>query len=521
MSFRRAFGAAWLLLFLLCGAWAMATPVSGAPDEPSHLIKAASVVRGQLVGEPSDLGHVVQVPRWIAATEGKPCFAHDPEVSAACTDPPKGDPSAIIDGATTAGLYNPLYYAIVGWPSLLAQDESGIYAMRLVSAAASTAFLALGFALVCGWRRPGIPLLGVAIVITPMILFLGGIVNPNSLETAGVFAAFVAMLDIVLHPNSNRLASRAAIVLVSAAVAVNTRGLSPLWVAVALLSPLVLARSGQLASLLRRTSIRVAIAGVAVSTALALIWIRGSGSLAAGIDSPSENIVFERVGESPFSGFLTTLEQTFSLGQGMIGVFGWLDTPAPDIVYFAWSVAVGGAVLAALVLLRGRHLAIVLLLLACVIVMPALIQAAYITGGGFIWQGRYTLPAFVCLVIAIGAALADRIPQFGGPSIRRLTLVALAVWAVGHSYSFLFALKRFGVGTDRTWGDLVLRPEWVPPGGVLLWPSVFVATVTVTAGLMVWLVIRAGDRADAEPEGTRTAQLTPPPAPRRRRWRPA
>lgn len=517
MTFRRAFGAAWLVLFLLSGAWAMATPVSGAPDEPSHLIKAASVVRGQLVGEPSDIGHVVQVPRWIAATEGKPCFAHDPEVSAACTVPPRGDPAAIIDGATTAGLYNPLYYAVVGWPSLFAQDESGIYAMRLVSAAASTAFLSLGFALVSGWRRPGIPLLAVAISITPMILFLGGTVNPNSFEIAGVFAAFIAMLDIVLHPNPNRLGSRAAILLVSAAVAVNARGLSPLWVAVALLAPLVLTTPQQLGALLRRTSIRVAIAGVAVSTALALIWIRGSGSLAAGVDSPSESIVFERVGESPFSGFLTTLEQTFSLGEGMIGVFGWLDTFAPDIVYFSWSVAVGGSVLAALVLLRGRLLALVLVLLACVIVVPAVIQAAYITDGGFIWQGRYTLPAFVCLIMAIGAALADRLPQFGGPPMRRLALVGLAVWAVGHVYSFVFALKRFGVGIDRTWADLVLRPEWAPPGGILLWPSVFLATVAVAACLLLWLVRRVGDRAGAAPEGTRAARLIRQPDPQRRR----
>lgn len=511
------FGAAWLLLFLLSGAWAMATPVSGAPDEPSHLIKAASVVRGQLVGEPSDIGHVVQVPRWVAATEGKPCFAHDPEESAACTGPPRGDPAAIIDGATTAGLYNPLYYAVVGWPSLVAQDESGIYAMRLVSAAVGAAFLALGVALVSRWRRPGLPLLAVAGVITPMVLFLGGTVNPNSLEIAGVFAAFVAMLDIVLHPTANRLGPRAAILLVSAAAAVNTRGLSPLWVAVALLTPLVLTTPQQLGALLRRTPIRVAIAGVAVSTAVALVWIRVSGSLAAGIDSPSESIVFERVGESPLSGFLTTLEQTFSLGQGMIGVFGWLDTFAPDIVYFSWSVAVGGSVLATIVLLRGRRLALVLVLLACVIVLPAIIQAVYITNGGFIWQGRYTLPAFVCLIIAIGALLADRPQQPGGPTMRRLALVGLAVWALAHVYSFVFTLKRFGVGIDRTWGDLLRRPEWAPPGGILIWPSVLLATVTVSACLLVWLVSRVGDHAGAAPEGTRVARLIPQQDRRRRR----
>jgi hypothetical protein len=43
----------WLLstgiLFCLCAAWSLATPIGAAQDEPSQLVKAASVVRGEII----------------------------------------------------------------------------------------------------------------------------------------------------------------------------------------------------------------------------------------------------------------------------------------------------------------------------------------------------------------------------------------------------------------------------------------------------------------------------------------
>ena len=44
----------------------------------------------------------------------------------------EGDGS-LVDALTTAGLYNPLYYVVVGWPSLVFDDVGGIYAMGIMS----------------------------------------------------------------------------------------------------------------------------------------------------------------------------------------------------------------------------------------------------------------------------------------------------------------------------------------------------------------------------------------------------
>ena len=46
----------WLIsfavLFIAVAAWSFASPLGSAPDEPAHLIRAASLVRGELIGKP-------------------------------------------------------------------------------------------------------------------------------------------------------------------------------------------------------------------------------------------------------------------------------------------------------------------------------------------------------------------------------------------------------------------------------------------------------------------------------------
>jgi len=477
----RVFGLAWALLFVLAVSFALATPISAAPDEPAHLVKAASVVRGQLVGEYSDAGQVVQVPRYIATARERTCFAFQPTTSASCTSTSGGPQSDIVDGSTSAGLYNPLYYAVIGWPSLIAQDAGGIYAMRLAGAAACSLFLALAAAMIARWPRPGIAPLGLLVSITPMVLFLSGTVNPNSLEIASILAVFVGMLSIALHPQPDLLASRAAIVMSSAAIAVNTRGLAPVWLVVAIATPLILVTARQAGELLRSRIVWLAVAVVAAATGLSVLWLSLSGSLTAGIEDPRD-ASDPSVGESAATGFIATLEQTFLLGRGAIGIFGWLDTPVPTAVFFVWSAFIGALALMAFVLLRGRRFAFAATLAGTVLLLPPLIQGAYIAGGGFVWQGRYTLPLLVCLIVGVAAVLADRLELDRG-SLERLSASAAALWAGAHWYSFMTALKRYGVGADGTWVELLLRPEWVPPGGVVLWAGIsLVGAAAVAAG---------------------------------------
>lgn len=503
----RIFAVAWALLFVLAGSFALATPISAAPDEPAHLVKAASVVRGQLVGENSDAGQVVQVPRYIASAQERTCFAFEPTTSASCSSTAGGRQSDIVDGSTSAGLYNPLYYAIAGWPSLIAQDTLGIYAMRLASAAAGTLFLALAAAMMARWPRPGIAPLGLLVSVTPMVLFLSGTVNPNSLEIASILAVFVGMLSITLHPQPDLLASRGAIVMISAAIAVNTRGLAPVWLVVAIATPLMLVTARRAGELLRSRIVWLAVAVVATATALSVLWLALSGSLTAGIEDPRESSG-PSGGASAATGFITTLEQTFRLGRGAIGIFGWLDTPVPTAVFFVWSAFIGSLALVAFALLRGRRLAFAATLASAVLLLPPLIQGAYIAGGGFVWQGRYTLPLLVCLIVGVAAVLPDRLP-LGRGALSRLSASIAVLWAGAQWYSFVTALKRYGVGSEGTWVELMLRPEWVPPGGVVLWAGTSLAgaaAIALGAHRLATVVPPPGEIAAAERAAVRAAR---------------
>ncbi|MCU1422409.1 MAG: hypothetical protein JWN36_2060 [Microbacteriaceae bacterium] len=494
---------AWLVLSLMAAVWSIATPPGGAPDEAAHAVKAASVVRGELSGAPSVHGTVVRVPAYVAYVYDQTCYAFHPTVTAACGAAPiSGDPDRIVTTATTAGLYNPIYYALVGWPTLLAHDETGVYLMRIVSGILSSLFLAAAVAMIATWRRRMIPLLGIAIASTPMVFFLNASINPNSLEVTATLAAFVGVLSIVHRPDRSLLVERAVIVTVSAALAVNTRGLSPLWVAIAVLVPFALVGWARIRELLRQRAVIVAIVVIAAATVAALLWTTFSNSLGSAITDPEHPASGVGVGASPIAGFVQIFVGTFDYGQGLVGQFGWLDTPAPTPVFFVWAAFIGMLVVASLVVLRGRAFVVAVGFILGLLVLPPLIQAAYIHGGGIIWQGRYALPLFVCAMVALATLLDDRMPALSPRSARTLVAVVLGSWLLSQVLAFAYALKRYGVGAVGTsWKKLLIDPDWAPPGGVpvnLAAAVVIFAAGAVLLALLCLSVAREGGSASID-----------------------
>src|SRR4051812_24519067 len=124
--------------------WMLSMPLFSSPDEPAHVVKAAAVARGQLLGQDQQttigdtLTHVKAPASMVSPT---PCFAHRPLVPASCASFPTGA-SGLIDATTLAGHYPPLYYALVGIGSLIAPGPNGIYVMRVLSSLISAAFIA-------------------------------------------------------------------------------------------------------------------------------------------------------------------------------------------------------------------------------------------------------------------------------------------------------------------------------------------------------------------------------------------
>ncbi|WP_374007741.1 DUF2142 domain-containing protein [Leifsonia sp. LS-T14] len=492
----RVFLVAWALITALCLCWSFATPVSASPDEPAHIVRAASVVRGEWVGTPSAFGNIVTVPAYIARSQAVTCFAFHPSVDADCGIAEPADPAADTRAATSAGLYNPLYYLAVGWPSLVLHDTSGIYAMRAMSALLTALFLALAFAVTATLPFRRLAMLAYALAITPMLLFLGGTVNPNSLEAAATLAVFVGMLAIALDRTSVQLKTDLAVVAAGIAIGANARGLSPLWLVVALGAPLVLIERKRLVALLQRRATIVAIVVSAVFVIGAVAWTLGSNSLANAIVKPDEALKFPGVGASPLTGFLRVLTGTVGYGQGLIGLFGWLDTPAPDVVVYVYGLGIGALVITALLALRGRKLIVLGILLASFLLFPAIVQAVYIHGGGLIWQGRYNLPLFLCLVVGAAALLGSRAELLSPATMRRLILLVVIVAVGAQWWAFEATLRRYSVGGNGTIRLFLLGgAPWSPPGGNLLWLGL-AAVVIAASGLLLALTTwpRAAER---------------------------
>ena len=172
------------------------------------------------------------VPEGIATAADWPCYAFAPAQSANCLrEIPDG--SDLRPADTSAGLYNPTYYVLVGWPSLLTSDTSlAVIGMRVAGALLVTFFLAAGFAALYRLRPSRATAFGLAAAVTPMVLFLAAAVNPNGLEIATGFALISSLL-LVLGPEP--LARRWPWLLLAGAAGVllaQSRGLSPLWMAV-------------------------------------------------------------------------------------------------------------------------------------------------------------------------------------------------------------------------------------------------------------------------------------------------
>ena len=297
-----------VILFCLCAAWSFVTPIGAANDEPAQLVKAASVVRGQLVGSTltptlearlspavrAGLQNcvsvhgahacdkaitVVTVPESFANFAVPSCrYLIFQNLPADCGHGLRGSGREAI-GVTYVGRYPPLYYAIVGLPSLVWHTNTAVYLMRLLSGLLCSMFLGLAFALAALWSRSRLLVLAVAVTASPMAIMFGAVVNPSGLEIAAATCVWTGGLILVLDRTSEPPTSLVVATGVAASAMVLSRGLSPLWLAVISGSLAVLA-PGSLRVLFRSRTVRIAAVAVALVTLLAvgyIVWAHALG----------------------------------------------------------------------------------------------------------------------------------------------------------------------------------------------------------------------------------------------------
>ncbi len=476
----------------LAATWAVASPLASIPDEPAHMIRAAAVVRAQIVTEPwpqfPAFGGVV-VPEYVANTSQLTCFAFKPDVTPDCApvgavDDARVSPTLI---GTSAALNSPVYYYLVGWPTFVLSGEPALFAMRFLNAAIFGALMGLALSQLRRIRSTGRwSTIAFIAASTPMLAFLSGSVNPNAVEAAGTLAFYLLVLASLTEPPRGtwRLLSPAVIAAV-ALIVVNTRSIGFLWIALAILVAITQTGWRPFLASLRSRWMRAVLALGAVAIGGSLAWF---------LFLPEyDQSIIPTNPTTPLSAFLRATFGVFQYGDGLIGSFGWLDTPAPTFMAISFAAAGLGLLLFSSVIAAGLDRWVPLFFASLTVIVPAAVQTAIAEELGYIWQGRYLLAMYICAVVAAGISL-DRAQMAATPAqdrdrLRSLTPTIAVILIAAHVVGFVHVLKRYVVGADATYTQMLVAPDWQPPGG---WIAVTLVLLTIMS-VATFFALRTGE----------------------------
>ena len=477
---------AWLLIGAASTIWCFASPLMSAPDEPAHTIKAASVARGHFGGSSSGVqGELltVEVPRYIAEVGSYNCYATHPEITADCKTEGGADRTPV-KAQTSAGNYNPVYYAIVGLGSRGLSGEPALYAMRLISGWLTSFFLAAIFYAAASMRRSRSMMIASAISLTPAVLFLSGAVNPNALEiaTAGsLYMGLGLMLEKGYESRSSWLPM--AITTASGILLSNNRPLSLLWLAVAVAAALIGHSQFAVRTLLATRKFQLSVILVGLSCIFALWWSQSAHSLdslfAGTPPLPADQAAF------------LMLDRTVDYMREYVGVLGSLDTAPPIAVVYAWVLAFGWLLLLSFTARPVKLRWPVALVTLAVVAIPPALQAGSSEKLGWIWQGRYSLALIILLTLVSGVAARFR-PLRVSPWSASIIRWSLVLGVLAHAYMMLQGLRRYTVGIHGdhiNWTEM-FAPQWQPP---FSWQGLTITYIIVLsiAGVCLYRLLTA------------------------------
>jgi hypothetical protein len=466
----------WFLpLLALCIAWSLAAPPVSGPDENAHVARAAALAHGDVLGEDVDtaFGRLprVSVPRdYVVLGIKAGCFRKRAGVTPDCETPvPVDVPTEIVTGMAK---YPPLPYALVGWPTRWLSASAGARAMRVLSAAFVAGFLAAAFAAAGELRRWG--RLGVALAVTPMVPYYGGIVNPSGVEIASAIALWTSVVVLARAAAPPRGALWLAAV--AFAVCVNTRSLSIAFALLAVAAGLLLAGQERRRELRSRRDLWPCLLLGALALAPAATWAVARGR-------------FDDVSPSaPDFGLVDGVTRWWRLLQESTGWYGLFEVRVMVTVVL-WSAVAATVVGLAVWWGHDRDRAVLGGVAIVTFIVPIAVSLAAPAPLYTVWPGRVGLPLTVGVPIVAGAVVARSKPRVSLPewTVPLLAgILGIATWV-----GFVATARRYAVGAD---GPLayVLDARWsvAPPGLVLA-----MATGAIVA--LAWLV--ALPTADRQP----------------------
>lgn len=480
----------WVWAALFFSLWSLATPLWGAPDSVAHDLRAYGAAHGNLSPDPPTGERVLgttgvdHIPEGLVQSANTAsCYAFQPLVSAECITP-IGDSKTLVDFDNPAGRYIPTYYAVTGLPSLVVPLTLSMGAERAAALLISSFFLAMALAAARTMRRPSLAMIGVVIGCSPQVLYLGGVVNPNSLEITAMAAAGANSLAALMRPDSPITDTLLRRALLAGTALCVTRMISPVWLAI-WLGVLLVAFGWVVARRLLERRMLPWTALPIVACVINLVWTLSPAGAMSGTPAPVADVGLSEAWSLAANRIDVGLSE-------VVGFFGWLDTTLSPRDYVFYTSAAIFLIGMFATYVDKRRFASIVTLVAAAYFVPIAIQAAQWNSVGPVWQGRYTIPLLLLIPVmtAFVAAESDAL------SLKRIAVPTVAVTgllAYVHIRAYFAQLRRNVSGVEGGAFD----GGWEPPLTSEVQFALFVLLVLLTwLALSRWL-LRASAREGA------------------------
>jgi len=415
-----------VLLSLMVGiGMFVGSPVNSGPDSTVQLATAWVDIHH---GGPSSVR--LQEHGNGAANE-VPCYAFNSEEPDTCTSPQ--DVTNFFSSTTRITNYPPLFYWIVGLGEIASGSNSGSVAGNWGRLFGLTSCLALVALAAYQLRRVRqFPVLAVYLLLPPIATFIMASTNPSGWEVASALVFSATLLKHWTAIDSAPFSKRSFLeISLTAILFATARPSSPIWLGVLVATFVIWMKPRPNV----RTLVRLAFATVP-GVALSYIWgiSHKSEGDATSLLPPSLGALIHQLGIA-FQDIYTKIPQLW-------GGLGWLDTFPSPLVLLAIS----------LVLLYfipsyarfPRHRKYLIFVVISVFFISALLEAlpmyqlASTSNYGLWWQGRYSLPPVVGMLLLLFTGTQQSFAR----DIRKLTAFA----TLGNIYMICENFWRYDTG---------------------------------------------------------------------------
>lgn len=434
---------------LTLGAWAMASAPGSSPDDDFHL-PSIWCAHG------TDSDHCSVVPEHAesrlvpAEVAGAACFAFDNTKSAGCQDTFDGQTKPSV--ATTRGnwthLYPPGFYEVMRF-YVGDSVSTSVLAMRIVNGILTIGMLS-ALAILVPIRLRAVALVPLLVTSVPLGLSLFVSTNPSSWTILSA-----AVLWVSLYAAFEVRGRKHVLLQVYAVLAMllgsSSRGDGCLFslMAVALVIGL------RFRELPTRRGMWITLS---VCVVVPVLFLLGShqviGAVTSGLAPSAKPVSWFALAVSNFQSL--PIVWFGSLGYGLMGGTGWLDTTSPPLVGFLTVFVWGGVVFSSCVGGSVRKALALVLLGSIMVAYPLYLlgQSNSVVGTNF--QPRYLLPV---LVVLTGVSMLESPLWRSRLSLTQCVLVVGAL-SLAQCIALYTQIRRYVTGFDVSGLNLDAGREW-------------------------------------------------------------